>query len=275
MDSLLNPVEELLREVADREVMTRFRRLEQGDVRTKQRQGDLVTVADLEAEHHIRAGLKQILPSSHVVGEEAAYKKPEILDALGGDDPVWVVDPIDGTRNFATGKACFAVMCALVQKGETRLGWILDPISGACAVAEKGAGAFVSGHRRTIKDPDGPEHLRGSLGEGVQKRLHKQYPSPPPGLPRHYVRYHCVGREYMDFLLGKLHFGLYGGRLMPCIRPPVAALQSVAIEGKPGQKDGNKTLFHDTGLDLLEQRRGKTAQRRAATPASPGRAGCG
>ena len=215
MDSLLNPVEELLREVADREVMTRFRRLEQGDVRTKQRQGDLVTVADLEAEHHIRAGLKQILPSSHVVGEEAAYKKPEILDALGGDDPVWVVDPIDGTRNFATGKACFAVMCALVQKGETRLGWILDPISGACAVAEKGGGAFVSGHRRTIKDPDGPDHLRGSLGEGVQKRLHKQYPSPPPGLPRHYVRYHCVGREYMDFLLGKLHFGLYGGRLMP------------------------------------------------------------
>lgn len=215
MDSLLIPVEELLREVADREVMTRFRRLDQDDVRTKARQGDLVTVADLEAEHHIRVGLAKLLPDSIVVGEEAAYKKPEILKALDGDKPVWVIDPIDGTRNYAHGKACFAIIVALIVKGETRLGWIYDPISNTCALSEKGAGAYVSGRKCTIADPDGPQSLRGSVGEGVQKRLAKQAKSPNSAFPGQYVRYHCVGREYMDYLLGKLHFGLYGGKLMP------------------------------------------------------------
>lgn len=215
MDSLATAVEDLLREVADREVMTRFGHLSQGDVRHKARQGDLVTVADLEAEYHIRAGLLGLLPKSTVIGEEGAFKSPEILDALNGPGPVWVVDPIDGTRNFATGKPVFAVMCALIEGGETRMGWILDPVSGACAVTQKGEGVLVSGQKRIMKRPDGPEHLRGSVGENIQKRLKKWRTEGREGIPEHFVRYHCVGREYMDFVLGKLHFGLYGGKMMP------------------------------------------------------------
>lgn len=208
-------VEELLRHVAEQEVMSRFKRLGEGDVRHKGKHGDLVTLADLEAENRIREGLKKLLPDSAVIGEEGCYKNPEILDELNGAGPVWVVDPVDGTRNFAHGKPCFAVMCALIEGGETQMGWILDPISGACATAQKGRGAFVSGQKMAMKSPDGPEHLRGSVGERIQSRLKARRDKGESGLPGHYVRYHCVGREYMDLALGKIHFALYGGKMMP------------------------------------------------------------
>lgn len=215
MDSLIPTVEELLRHVAEQEVMSRFRHLSEGDIRHKGDHGDLVTAADIEAEHRIREGLLQLLPDSTVIGEEGCYASPEILDNLSGDRPVWVVDPVDGTRNFAHGKPCFAVMCALIEGGETRLGWILDPISGACATVEKGKGAYVAGQKMTMKCPDGPESLRGSLGERIQARLKARQAEGESGLPGHYVRYHCVGREYMDLALGKIHFALYGGKMMP------------------------------------------------------------
>ena len=215
MDSLLPAVEELLRHVAEQEVMSRFGHLSDGDVRRKGEHGDLVTAADIEAENRIREGLLQLLPDSVVVGEEGCYATPEILNSLSADRPVWVVDPVDGTRNFAHGKPCFAVMCALIQGGETRMGWILDPISGACATAELGHGAFVAGQKMSMKAPDAPESLMGSVGERIQARLKKRADAGEAGVPGHYVRYHCVGREYMDLALGKIHFALYGGKLMP------------------------------------------------------------
>lgn len=215
MDSLIPAVEELLRHVAEQEVMTRFGKLGEGDVRHKTHKGDLVTSADLEAENRIREGLMRLLPESAVIGEEGAYKSPEILELLKEDGPVWVVDPVDGTGNFAHGKPCFAVMCALIEGGETQMGWILDPISGVCATTQKGQGAYVAGQKMAMTSPDRPESLRGSLGERIQKRLEARKAEGESGLPGNYVRYHCVGREYMDLALGKIHFALYGGKMMP------------------------------------------------------------
>lgn len=215
MDSLIPAVEELLRNVAEQEVMSRFGRMSEGDVRHKGKHGDLVTAADLEAENRIREGLLRLMPDSTVIGEEGCYKTPEILQKLSAKGPVWVVDPVDGTRNFAHGKPCFAVMCALIEDGEARLGWILDPISGACATVEKGQGAYVSGQQMNVKSPSDPERWIGSIGERIQARLKKRTAEGEHGLPGHYVRYHCVGREYMDLALGKIHFALYGGKMMP------------------------------------------------------------
>ena len=60
-----------------------------------------------------------MLPGSLVVGEEGVAADPGVLEALSGDAPVWIIDPIDGTANFADGKPIFAVMVALVRRGET------------------------------------------------------------------------------------------------------------------------------------------------------------
>lgn len=215
MDSLAEHVEDLIRAVADREIMSRFKVLNPGDVRHKAHQGDLVTTADLESEKRLREGLMTLMPDSEFVGEEGVYKTPALLDQLKGAKPVWVIDPLDGTRNFAHGKPCFAVICALVEGGRTKMGWIFDPISGTCAVAQAGQGTYLDGRKLHTKSPDGPQNWIGSVGERIQSRLEKRRADGDAAIPGRFVRYHCAGREYMDLAMGKLQFALYGGRLMP------------------------------------------------------------
>src|ERR1700730_15726265 len=117
----------LIAEIAAAEVMPYFQKLGHGDI-TEKGPGDLVTVADVAAERRLSAVLTDLLPGSLVVGEEAAAADPGVLEALAGDAPVWVIDPIDGTANFAEGKPVFAVMVALVRRGETVMAWIHDPV---------------------------------------------------------------------------------------------------------------------------------------------------
>ena len=93
----------LLREVADSEIMPRFGRLPASAVRTKSGPLDLVTAADEAAEAAITAGLKQRFRSAVVVGEEATSANPNLLAQLAEADLAFVIDPIDGTSNFAAG----------------------------------------------------------------------------------------------------------------------------------------------------------------------------
>ena len=70
-----------------------------------------------------------LLPGSAVVGEEAVAADPAMLDRLRDGGAVWLVDPVDGTANFAAGRGPFAVMVALLRERRTAAGWILDPRS--------------------------------------------------------------------------------------------------------------------------------------------------
>ena len=217
MDALVHDVEELLRRVAEQEILSRFGKLERHEIHAKtSRHNDLVTTADLEAENRLVEGLTKLLPGSSVIGEEEAFRNPDILKRISSSDqPVWTVDPLDGTGNFAKGKPCFAMICALFEGGETQMGWILDPIAGVCATSRRGEGVYLSGQKLKIKSPEAVTSMTGSLGDGMRKRVNERIENGETGLPQHLVRYHCCGREYLDLLLGKIHFALYGGRLMP------------------------------------------------------------
>ena len=146
----------LLREVAASEVLPRFRNLAKADVRAKTSAQDLVTLADLEAERVLTARLPALLPGSVVVGEEAAYADPRVLERLDGETPVWVIDPVDGTANFSAGRPTFAMIVALVDRGQTVAGWILDPLHDRMALAERGAGAWLGDTRIQAHPADGP-----------------------------------------------------------------------------------------------------------------------
>ncbi|HEY9080844.1 inositol monophosphatase family protein [Magnetovibrio sp.] len=215
MDALVHDVEQLLRHVGEQEILTRFNQLQRHEIQTKDRPGDVVTTADLEAENRLREGLGKLLPDSFVLGEEDCYRNPDIIHRLTGDQPVWVVDPLDGTNNFAKGKPCFAMICALIEGGQTQMGWIYDPVAGVCATARRGEGVYLAGQHISIESPNTIEDMTGSLGDGIRKRIKERKAKGEQGLPQHLVRYHCCGREYLDLLLGKIHFALYGGRLMP------------------------------------------------------------
>jgi len=215
MDALIHDVEQLLRHVAEQEILSRFGQLQSEDIQTKAHARDVVTTADLESENRLHEGLSKLLPGSTVIGEEDCFRNPEILDHMDGDQPVWVVDPLDGTNNFAKGMPCFAMICALVEGGETQMGWIYDPINGVCATTRRGEGVYFAGQKLTIEPPETLDQMTGSLGDGIRKRIQKRKDDGETGLPQHLVRYHCCGREYLDLLLGKIHFALYGGKLMP------------------------------------------------------------
>ena len=104
----------LLRQASRAEILPRFRRLAQGAVRTKSGPLDLVTDADEAAERMIEAGLYRLFPGCAVVGEEAAAADPSVMDRLADADLAFVVDPVDGTANFAAGLPLFGCMAAAV-----------------------------------------------------------------------------------------------------------------------------------------------------------------
>lgn len=149
---------ELVRAVADEVVVPRFRALDSEQV-TEKGPGDLVTVADREAEEMLTRELRAAYPDALVLGEEAAARDPGVLDRYRDADHAFTVDPVDGTRNFVHGSPDHAVMVAEVRGGESVRAWIWQPQHRLAYVAERGAGAFRNGERLTR--PPGGEALRG------------------------------------------------------------------------------------------------------------------
>ncbi|MET9931119.1 MULTISPECIES: inositol monophosphatase family protein [unclassified Streptomyces] len=138
-------VEEAVRKAAAAEVMPRFRQLAAHEIVEKNGPHDLVTVADRAAEAHLTASLTALLPGSVVVGEEAVHADPAVYDALGGDAPVWIVDPVDGTRQFVHGDPAFCTLVALARHGEVLASWTYAPALEQMAVAVRGRGATLNG----------------------------------------------------------------------------------------------------------------------------------
>lgn len=142
-DALTPAVAKLLREASERAILPRYRQLGAHEIVAKA-VDDVVTVADGEAEDILSEGLARLLPEAAIVGEEAAHADPGVLDRLG-DGLCWIIDPLDGTNNFAAGKPPFGVIVALAENGRTIGGWILDCLSGRFCHAVSGKGAWIDG----------------------------------------------------------------------------------------------------------------------------------
>jgi fructose-1,6-bisphosphatase/inositol monophosphatase family enzyme len=143
--SLTASIHAAMREASERAILPRYRALARHEV-TAKAADDVVTVADHEAEEILEDQLSRLLPEAAIVGEEAAHADPAVLDRLH-DSLCWIIDPLDGTNNFAAGKPPFGVLVALSQGGETIGGWILDCLSGRFCHALSGQGAWLDGER--------------------------------------------------------------------------------------------------------------------------------
>ncbi|NEC67831.1 inositol monophosphatase family protein [Streptomyces sp. SID9727] len=141
----LTDIEAAVRAAAAAEIMPRYRQLAAHEVVEKNGPHDLVTVADRRAEEHLTASLGRLLPGSVVVGEEAVHADPKVYEALAGDAPVWIVDPVDGTRQFVHGEPGFCTLVALAHRGELLASWTYAPVLDEMAVAVRGRGARVDG----------------------------------------------------------------------------------------------------------------------------------
>jgi myo-inositol-1(or 4)-monophosphatase len=114
---------------------------------------DLVTTVDLIVEEEILLQLKKAYPRYGVLAEEKGGK-------MTTDRPCWIVDPIDGTLNFAHGVPHFAISIALMEGGEIQGGLVLDPMRDELFVAERGRGAYVNDRRIRVTRERG---LTGAL----------------------------------------------------------------------------------------------------------------
>ncbi|WP_329249936.1 inositol monophosphatase family protein [Streptomyces canus] len=154
LDRHADDVEEAVRKAAAAEVMPRFRRLAAHEVDQKAGPHDLVTDADRLAERYLTETLGALLPGSVVVGEEAVHANPASYEALQGDTPVWIVDPVDGTRQFVHGDSGFCMLIALARSGVLLASWTYAPARDQLATAIRGRGAFLDGERLYAGVPD-------------------------------------------------------------------------------------------------------------------------
>jgi fructose-1,6-bisphosphatase/inositol monophosphatase family enzyme len=205
----LDEVAVLIAEVAATEIQPRFRKLAAHEQREKA-PGDIVTIADERAEAALTPRLLDLVPGSIVIGEEAAAKDPELVRRLSKDQVAWIVDPVDGTANFASGKADFCSMVALVYGDELVASWIHLPTTGQTAMAEHGGGARFDGAAVPRLRPHSGQ-LTGILGVG--KRSNLALFERTRALHRHVRQVgtlRCAGLEYLRLAQGALDFVLFG-----------------------------------------------------------------
>lgn len=227
-------------------MLPHFQQLEAADIRRKSANPhDVVTAADEAAEAFLTPALRELLPGSTVVGEEAAAKAPAVLQHLADPGPTWVVDPVDGTWNFSRGRPVFCMIVALVAGGETRGAWIHEPLVGTTAWAAPGEGAWLvdsaGGRARLAVDRDTPPEAWQVIVRGLAAGL--------LGRPRarwHFgahVDHHCAGIEHRLLAEGSLHVGLYS-RIKPWDHAAGALLHAEAgghvarLDGSPYRPTG-------------------------------------
>ena len=243
----------LLRDAARAEIMPRFRRLGEGAVRAKSGPLDLVTDADEAAERAIAADLASRFPGCLVVGEEGAATDPTLLPRLAGADLAFVVDPVDGTANFAAGLPLFGTMAAAVVRGEVAGAWIHDPVGDDTAVALRGEGAWVedaAGCRRDLRvaKPAPVGRMVASVSWGfMPEPLRSRITARLPRLAAA-VGLRCAAHEYRLAAGGHAHALVYN-RLMPWDHAPGWLLHREA-GGYAAQFDGRpySPLVHVGGL---------------------------
>ena len=133
---------EAVRRVAKSEIVPRFRALAAEDVDTKSAADDLVTVADRASERELTKAVRQIMPDARVIGEEAVSENKDLLDEVAAPGRTVIIDPIDGTWNYANGVATYGVIVAVLDGGETIFGLLYDPVCDDWVMARRGGGAW-------------------------------------------------------------------------------------------------------------------------------------
>jgi fructose-1,6-bisphosphatase/inositol monophosphatase family enzyme len=218
-DTAIDWLANTLAEAAQIEIMPRFRRLGEGDIRQKTSAADLVTEADVNAERLITARLRERYPLAMVIGEEACSDNPALLDGLGEADLAFVIDPVDGTFNFASGVPLFGVMLAVVVKGETVAGIIHDPVGKDWLIGGKGAGSHIRHAHGSLEKvhvaPPAPiSEMTGSVSWQYMPEPERSRLARNQTKILSQFAYRCAAHEYRLLASGHAHFVVYN-KLMP------------------------------------------------------------
>lgn len=203
----------LVRRAARTEILPRFRTLDPSDITEKNGALDLVTEADEKAEAMITRGLQMAFPSAMIVGEEAASRDPKVAEKLADAEMGILIDPVDGTWNFAHGLSVFGTMIAVTRFGKPVFGLIYDPLNDDYVTADEANPAMWHGPRgrrrqlstTTAKPLDqmiGYIHLK-LMDPKVQPQVAALYPTigRPDALRCSAHEYRLLAQGHADFVL--------------------------------------------------------------------------
>ncbi len=207
MHPLSSSVEQIIKQAAQEIVLPYFRNLSDDKIEEKE-PGEIVTIADRLSEEFLHEQLATILPEAELVGEEAVAANAATLDHLAHDQ-CWIIDPIDGTSNYAAGHAPFGIIIALSERNRTIAGWLYDPLSDRMCHAHLAGGAFINGIRTHA--PPRPEGLpvaalaTGFMTDDQREKI----------LARAADRYQivniprCAAEQYPRLALGENHVSVF------------------------------------------------------------------
>ena len=205
----LQRVEALIAEIAEEEILSRFGALTDADIDTKSGPQDFVTAADHAAERRLQKALKGVYPAAAFIGEEGAAADPELVSRLDHErGAFWIVDPLDGTRNFVEGRSEFGTIVALIENGEIRQGWIYAIPDRACAAASRGDGATWRGEKlaaaaasgETLHGYRATNSMEAKWKDRIMPVLRRRFETGPA---------RCSAYAYINLARGERDFAIY------------------------------------------------------------------
>lgn len=216
---------ELIKHAAESFILPRYKNLQKDEILTKTGPADFVTAADEEAEEFLKERLMKLVHGSIVVGEEGVAKNPDLIKVLRDPkQPIWIVDPVDGTGNFVSGEGPFGSMVALVQGGETVMSWVYHIPDDEMVFSEKGSGAYLNGKSLSLRSVQ-EEFLRksGFLGSKYFPENQQEAVRDQCALFDNTESAGCAAYEYLQIAKGEMNFAVYWG-LKPWDHAPGALM---------------------------------------------------
>lgn len=135
-------LQQAISQIAQEQVQHYYRQLQPQQIEAKTSPIDLVTIVDKNIEQRLHEWLLTHYPQACIIGEEQVAAEPQILDQLDRAELAFVIDPIDGTWNFANGLSVFGVMVAIVERGKTVQALLYDPLMNDWWWASHSEGAY-------------------------------------------------------------------------------------------------------------------------------------
>jgi myo-inositol-1(or 4)-monophosphatase len=240
----LEAVRALVRAAGQEELLPRFNRTGH----TVKADGSILTEADLAVDRRLRAALARHWPHIGFLSEEMSTVEQGALLA-DRSRPLWCLDPLDGTSNFAAGIPLFAISLALLVSGQPRLAVTYDPVRDECFSAAHGRGAWL--HHGGNGERLGPRHFDVPLGRGVAlvdlKRLPRELASrlahePPYGSQRNLG---SCALEWAWLAAGRGHVYLHGGQKLWDLAAGLLLLSEAGGHGET--LDGDTLCCRGTG----------------------------
>jgi myo-inositol-1(or 4)-monophosphatase len=197
----------LIESAAEQELCSRWQKVE-ADTKAD---GSLITEADLAVQQRLTEELAQAWPQARMLGEEMPAEQQQRL-LSDGSTPLWCLDPLDGTGNFAAGIPFFAVSLALLVDGVVQAGVVHDPVRRESFAAIRGAGAWLNG--RPLRPRAEVGELRAASGLIDFKRLDAGLATRLAVRPpyRSQRSFGSVALDWCWIAAGRCHLYLHGGQ---------------------------------------------------------------